>query len=130
MISFCNKKWFSTTSLSFKLNIESYLSNVENPSPQKVYKQLLEENKLQLDDKQAHTVNLLDSLHYKLSGYKINVQTQGFFNKVYLIFICKVYAKVHLNCLLVVFIVFYHLKNLKIFSKNHRRPIFFDVKFL
>lgn len=87
MISFCNKKWFSTTSLSFKLNIESYLLNIENASPQKVYKQLLKENKLQLDDKQIHTVNFLDSLHYKLSDYKINVQTQGFFRKVYFIVI-------------------------------------------
>jgi len=47
-----------------------------------VYKQLLKENKLQLDDKQIHTVNFLDSLHYKLSDYKINVQTQGFFRKL------------------------------------------------
>ena len=83
MISFCNKKLFSTTSSCLKLNIEKYIRTIENPSPHIVYKQLLQENQLQLDDKQTSTISILDSLHYKLSGYKNSIRTQSIFNKVY-----------------------------------------------
>lgn len=48
-----------------------------------MYKQLLQENKLQLDDKQTSTISILDSLHYKLSGYKNSIRAQSIFNKFF-----------------------------------------------